>query len=464
MAWAEDGTVEAVESRAARGSWPCSGIPRWRRARMPCSTSSSPWRVAGPAARRGEGEKQASSAAFGRPIPTRSEGPGRMVRDTDPRSFAPRSWLSIAFTDAAAFQREFPERSLEGWPVRPDPEPYEPPRLWSTSRSPSRSVGRRSCCRARSWPCGRATPGAASRRAWRCRSSSRPGSCASASAASCRRRRRPALASAASRRSTPREPAGGRPALRRGGARPGARARPLGHRRAARRPGPAAPGRRDGRRGLRAPHPGRGAPRLVGTVVRHDGVSDEGAVVAVRFDALPGQATHVRRFVEDVQAADHARRLGTIAGPIAELGVASLLQMFALSSPAGTRCCCRARASGARSASRVACCARPARAERRASRRSGACSRGATAASSSASASTPRTARRRRSRSTRRCSKRCGRATVLARCVSATLAARDAPPARARAPRRSCVVPGEDGAGGGRSSPAPAFRWAGSST
>jgi Tfp pilus assembly protein PilZ len=84
-------------------------------------------------------------------------------------------------------------------------------------------------------------------------------------------------------------------------------------------------------------HPTHGDERRVtGRVVRHDQATENGATVAVQFVPEDGQELQVERFVEDVQAADHARRLGAIAGPVADLGVASLLQMFGMSAPRGT--------------------------------------------------------------------------------------------------------------------------------
>jgi Tfp pilus assembly protein PilZ len=84
-------------------------------------------------------------------------------------------------------------------------------------------------------------------------------------------------------------------------------------------------------------HPTRGeAQEVAGRVVRREVASESRTVVAVQFEPEAGKTSQVRRFVEDAAAADHARRLGAIAGPIADLGVASLLQMFAMSAPRGT--------------------------------------------------------------------------------------------------------------------------------
>jgi Tfp pilus assembly protein PilZ len=84
-------------------------------------------------------------------------------------------------------------------------------------------------------------------------------------------------------------------------------------------------------------HPTRGEElELSSTVVRH--VTGEKGVtaVAVRFAPSAAERPAVERFVEEVQAVEHARRLGGIAGSIAELGVASLLQMFGTGAQQGT--------------------------------------------------------------------------------------------------------------------------------
>jgi Tfp pilus assembly protein PilZ len=76
--------------------------------------------------------------------------------------------------------------------------------------------------------------------------------------------------------------------------------------------------------------------KIEGTVVRHH--EENGAVkgVGVRFETNVVEQAGMERFVEDVQAAAHARQLGAIRGPIDQLGLASLLQMFGASAPAGT--------------------------------------------------------------------------------------------------------------------------------
>jgi hypothetical protein len=70
--------------------------------------------------------------------------------------------------------------------------------------------------------------------------------------------------------------------------------------------------------------------------VRH--VESEGEVSALAVEFTPGDADRegIERFVEDLQSIEHARRLGGISGPIAELGPESLIQMFASSAHKGT--------------------------------------------------------------------------------------------------------------------------------
>lgn len=73
-----------------------------------------------------------------------------------------------------------------------------------------------------------------------------------------------------------------------------------------------------------------------GRVMRH--LEREGQVeaVGVRFEPRGEVAEQVERFVENVQALEHTRRLGGISGPVAELGLANLIQMLGSCSPRGT--------------------------------------------------------------------------------------------------------------------------------
>jgi hypothetical protein len=72
------------------------------------------------------------------------------------------------------------------------------------------------------------------------------------------------------------------------------------------------------------------------TVIHHHEEGSELNLVGVRFDTNVVEQPGVERFVEDVQAAAHARSLGGIRGPIDQVGLASLLQMFGASAPQGT--------------------------------------------------------------------------------------------------------------------------------
>jgi len=74
-----------------------------------------------------------------------------------------------------------------------------------------------------------------------------------------------------------------------------------------------------------------------GRIVRHvEGA--RGAVVAmgIEFRVPTSQQARVNRFVDEVKASEHTRRLGGIHGPIGEIGIESLLQMFGTCAPQGT--------------------------------------------------------------------------------------------------------------------------------
>ncbi len=80
---------------------------------------------------------------------------------------------------------------------------------------------------------------------------------------------------------------------------------------------------------VRLVHPVRGdAIELDATVVRASRSSEGGSTVAVEFEPAGSDRSQIAAFVEDVQAADHARRLASIEGTIEELGVANLIQML----------------------------------------------------------------------------------------------------------------------------------------
>jgi Tfp pilus assembly protein PilZ len=60
------------------------------------------------------------------------------------------------------------------------------------------------------------------------------------------------------------------------------------------------------------------------------------AAVAVQFDAADAKRSAVDDFLRDLRKAEHARRLGGIAGTLEELGVETVIAMFGRASPAGT--------------------------------------------------------------------------------------------------------------------------------
>jgi Tfp pilus assembly protein PilZ len=76
---------------------------------------------------------------------------------------------------------------------------------------------------------------------------------------------------------------------------------------------------------------------IQGRVVRHV-TSNSGRVTAmgIQLDHAEARQTEVAHFMNDVQATEHSRRLGAINGPIADLGISDLLQMFASTMPKGT--------------------------------------------------------------------------------------------------------------------------------
>lgn len=84
-------------------------------------------------------------------------------------------------------------------------------------------------------------------------------------------------------------------------------------------------------------HPQTGEAREVdGRIARE--VRSRGLVAAlgIQFEPSEERGDAVERFIEDVQSAEHSRRLGGISGSVAELGMQSLLQMFGAAAQAGT--------------------------------------------------------------------------------------------------------------------------------
>ena len=85
-------------------------------------------------------------------------------------------------------------------------------------------------------------------------------------------------------------------------------------------------------------HPGTGEEFEVdGKVMRHE-LSESGEVIGlgVEFHMPDDQAAEAARFLEDVHTREHSRRLGAITGPIEELDIGTLLNMFGTCSPSGT--------------------------------------------------------------------------------------------------------------------------------
>ena len=73
-----------------------------------------------------------------------------------------------------------------------------------------------------------------------------------------------------------------------------------------------------------------------GTVMRIVPEPGGRASVGVRFEIPPGETDLVGSFLREVQISEQSRRLGGISGPVAEIGIENLLQMFGNCSPQGT--------------------------------------------------------------------------------------------------------------------------------
>jgi Tfp pilus assembly protein PilZ len=85
-------------------------------------------------------------------------------------------------------------------------------------------------------------------------------------------------------------------------------------------------------------HPSTGEELAVAGKVVRQVEGDEAGVsaVAIEFDPDESERDAVESFVDDVQRAEHARRMGGIAGPIEALGPHAVVQMFASTAPEGT--------------------------------------------------------------------------------------------------------------------------------
>lgn len=86
---------------------------------------------------------------------------------------------------------------------------------------------------------------------------------------------------------------------------------------------------------LRHPHSGEEM-EVDGVIVRNETRDGTVHAVAVEFVPQESDAAPLADFVSNVQAAEHARRLGGILGDIAELGIQNVMQMFAAAGREGT--------------------------------------------------------------------------------------------------------------------------------
>ena len=73
-----------------------------------------------------------------------------------------------------------------------------------------------------------------------------------------------------------------------------------------------------------------------GAVVRVAQSAGRISSLAVQFGADAARRGGVAKFIEALQETEHTRRLGAISGPIGELGIQSVVQMFAISARRGT--------------------------------------------------------------------------------------------------------------------------------
>jgi hypothetical protein len=85
-------------------------------------------------------------------------------------------------------------------------------------------------------------------------------------------------------------------------------------------------------------HPsGETSVEIDGRVVRHvQNKSGRVAAVAVAFDREQARDPRTRSVIDELRAAGHRNRLGGISGSIDELGLANILQMFAVAAKQGT--------------------------------------------------------------------------------------------------------------------------------
>jgi len=75
---------------------------------------------------------------------------------------------------------------------------------------------------------------------------------------------------------------------------------------------------------------------VAGRVAREIETGSDVAALGIEFTPPPERREEVARFVEQVQAVEHTRRLGGISGSISELGVQNLVQMLGSAAQEGT--------------------------------------------------------------------------------------------------------------------------------
>jgi Tfp pilus assembly protein PilZ len=75
---------------------------------------------------------------------------------------------------------------------------------------------------------------------------------------------------------------------------------------------------------------------IEGKVAREMETDGGGSALGIRFDPSEEEREAVESFVEDVQSAEHARRMGGITGDIASLSATEIVQMFGTTANRGT--------------------------------------------------------------------------------------------------------------------------------
>ncbi len=73
-----------------------------------------------------------------------------------------------------------------------------------------------------------------------------------------------------------------------------------------------------------------------GTVARETETDGGGSALGIRFDPSEEEREAVESFVEEVQSAEHARRMGGITGDISTLGAPEIIRMFGTTAERGT--------------------------------------------------------------------------------------------------------------------------------